>query len=100
MRAAGERLRRAVLALMAEAGIVVNLVFMFLNLFPILPLDGGRIVASLLPSRAAWRVSRKLEPLGLPILLVLLLVTNVLELSCSGRWSTPRTRIDSRCSCF
>src|SRR5215213_8109416 len=41
------------LRLMAEAGIVVNLVFMFLNLLPILPLDGGRIVASLLPSRAA-----------------------------------------------
>jgi Zn-dependent protease len=49
---------------------------MFLNLLPILPLDGGRIVASLLPMRAAWRYS-KLEPFGLP-LLVLLLVTNVL----------------------
>ncbi|HEY5896299.1 MAG TPA: site-2 protease family protein [Burkholderiales bacterium] len=64
------------LALMAQAGILVNLIFMFLNLLPILPLDGGRIVASLLPSRAAWRYS-KLEPFGLP-LLVLLLVTNVL----------------------
>src|SRR5882672_7793250 len=31
------------LRLMSEAGIVVNLVFMFLNLLPILPLDGGRI---------------------------------------------------------
>ena len=30
---------------MSEAGIVVNLVFMVLNLLPILPLDGGRIVA-------------------------------------------------------
>jgi Zn-dependent protease len=58
------------------AGIVVNLVFMLLNLLPILPLDGGRIVASLLPGRAAWQFS-KLEPWGLPILL-LLLVTNVL----------------------
>lgn len=63
--------------LMAEAGILVNLVFMFLNLLPILPLDGGRIVASLLPSRAAWRYS-KLEPWGIPLLL-LLLVTNVLS---------------------
>ena len=34
------------------AGIVVNLVFMVLNLLPILPLDGGRIVVSLLPQRA------------------------------------------------
>lgn len=64
------------LHLMAEAGILVNLVFMFLNLLPILPLDGGRIVASLLPSRAAWRYS-KLEPWGIPLLLILL-VTNVL----------------------
>jgi Zn-dependent protease len=65
------------LRLMSEAGIIVNLVFMFLNLIPILPLDGGRIVASLLPSRAAWQYAR-LEPLGLPIL-VLLLLTNVLN---------------------
>jgi len=65
------------LRLMSEAGIAVNLVFMFLNLLPILPLDGGRIVASLLPNRAAWQYS-KLEPWGLP-LLILLLVTNVLD---------------------
>ena len=65
------------LGLMAEAGVVVNLVFMCLNLLPILPLDGGRILASLLPSRAAWQYSR-LEPWGLPVL-VLLLVTNVLN---------------------
>ena len=65
------------LRLMSEAGIIVNLVFMFLNLIPILPLDGGRIVASLLPSRAAWQYA-KLEPLGLPIL-VLLLLTNMLN---------------------
>jgi Zn-dependent protease len=65
------------LALMSQAGILVNLVFMFLNLLPILPLDGGRILASLLPSRAAWQYAR-LEPLGLPLLVVLLL-TNVLN---------------------
>ena len=65
------------LMLVAQAGISVNLVFMFLNLIPILPLDGGRITASLLPSRAAWQYAR-LEPWGLP-LLVLLLVTNVLN---------------------
>ena len=65
------------LKMMSEAGILVNLVFMFLNLLPILPLDGGRILASLLPSRMAWQYS-KLEPWGLPLLL-LLLVTNVLD---------------------
>ena len=65
------------LGLMAQAGILVNLVFMFLNLLPILPLDGGRILASLLPTRAAGQYAR-LEPLGLP-LLVILLLTNVLS---------------------
>ena len=63
--------------LMSEAGIRVNLIFMFLNLLPILPLDGGRILASLLPNRVSWQYAR-LEPWGLP-LLVLLLLTNVLD---------------------
>lgn len=63
--------------LMGEAGIRVNLIFMFLNLLPILPLDGGRILASLLPNRVSWQYAR-LEPWGLP-LLVLLLLTNVLD---------------------
>ena len=62
---------------MSEAGVRVNLIFMFLNLLPILPLDGGRILASLLPNRASWQYSR-LEPWGLPLLLVLV-VTNMLD---------------------
>jgi Zn-dependent protease len=53
------------------AGVMVNLILMLLNLLPIPPLDGGRILTSLLPRRAAWRFS-KIEPWGLPILLVLL----------------------------
>ena len=59
------------LLLMSKAGMEVNIILMLLNLLPILPLDGGRIVASLLPSRIAWGYA-KLEPLGFPILLVLL----------------------------
>ncbi len=62
--------------LMADAGIMVNIVLMVLNLLPILPLDGGRIAASLLPAKLSISYSR-LEPLGFPILLVLLF-TNVL----------------------
>jgi len=61
---------------MAAAGIEVNIMLMLLNLLPILPLDGGRILASVLPGRAAWHYA-KLEPLGFPILL-LLLFTNLL----------------------
>ncbi len=64
------------LLLMGKAGMEVNVVLMLLNLLPILPLDGGRIVASLLPSRLAWGYA-KLEPWGFPILL-LLLFTSVL----------------------
>jgi Zn-dependent protease len=57
----------------SAAGVLVNLVLMLLNLLPIPPLDGGRIVTSLLPSRAAWGFA-KLEPLGIPLLLLLLFV--------------------------
>jgi Zn-dependent protease len=42
-----------VLSRMAIAGIVVNIVLMAINLLPILPLDGGRIVAGILPRRLA-----------------------------------------------
>lgn len=64
------------MSLMAEAGITVNVVLMVLNLLPVLPLDGGRIAVSLLPNRLALGYAR-LEPLGFPILLVLIF-TNVL----------------------
>jgi Zn-dependent protease len=59
------------LRLIGVAGIKVNVVLMLLNLLPILPLDGGRILAGLLPHRMAWQYSR-LEPWGFPILLLLL----------------------------
>ncbi|MBS0336057.1 MAG: site-2 protease family protein [Proteobacteria bacterium] len=65
------------MARMAEAGVRVNLIFMLLNLLPILPLDGGRVLASLLPNRMSWQYA-KLEPWGLPVLLVLV-VTNMLD---------------------
>ena len=55
----------------AEKGVIVNEVFAVLNLFPILPLDGGRIVASLLPPRMSYTYSR-LEPYGMIVLLVLM----------------------------
>lgn len=56
---------------MAEAGVLVNLVIFALNLFPIPPLDGGRIVTSLLPHRASYQFAR-LEPYGFFIILALL----------------------------
>jgi len=56
---------------MGAAGILVNVALAVLNLMPLLPLDGGRIVVSLLPPRLAYRFSL-LEPYGMVILLVLL----------------------------
>jgi Zn-dependent protease len=64
------------MVLIAEAGIAINAMLMVLNLLPILPLDGGRIAVSLLPERLAMMYARS-EPLGFPILL-LLIFTNVL----------------------
>ncbi|NYT79332.1 site-2 protease family protein [Alcaligenaceae bacterium] len=56
---------------MSIAGIQVNLILMALNLVPLPPLDGGRIVFSLLPARMAWQYSR-IEPYGLLIVIVLM----------------------------
>jgi Zn-dependent protease len=57
--------------LMATAGIVINLILMVLNLLPLPPLDGGRVLAGLLPSRLAYRLDR-VEPYGFVILIALL----------------------------
>jgi Zn-dependent protease len=59
------------LALMGAAGVFFNIIIMVLNLVPLPPLDGGRILVSLLPHRLAWRVAR-IEPYGFLILIVLL----------------------------
>ncbi len=56
---------------MGTAGIMINSILLVLNLLPILPLDGGRIVASLLPARLAVPYAR-LEPWGLFIIVGLL----------------------------
>jgi len=59
------------LVLMGAAGIFINVIFMVLNLLPLPPLDGGRILVSLLPRRLANAVAR-IEPYGFVILIVLL----------------------------
>lgn len=61
---------------MAQYGIGINVVLMVLNLFPLPPLDGGRIAVSLLPGHLAWRFA-SIEPYGF-IILLMLLFTGVL----------------------
>jgi Zn-dependent protease len=56
---------------MAGAGIFINIILMVLNLLPIPPLDGGRIMAGVLPGPISYKFSR-LEPYGFFILLALL----------------------------
>lgn len=58
------------LRLVCMAGVTINLVLAVLNLLPILPLDGGRIVESLLPPRLSSPYAR-LERFGLWIVLLL-----------------------------
>ena len=64
------------LVYMGFAGIFINTILMTLNLIPLPPLDGGRIVSSLLPGPLSWKYNR-LEPFGL-FILVILLVTGIL----------------------
>jgi Zn-dependent protease len=62
---------------MAQAGIMINVVLMVLNLLPLPPLDGGRIAVGLLPNHLAFQFA-KLEQYGF-IILIVLLVTGVLS---------------------
>jgi len=64
------------LTYMAGSGITINILLMVLNLLPVPPLDGSRVVAGFLPDPLAWKFSR-IEQYGLIILLILM-VTGIL----------------------
>jgi len=66
------------LAYMGVAGITINAILMILNLLPLPPLDGGRVMTGLLPGPWAYQFSR-IEPYGF-FILIGLLVTGILGL--------------------
>lgn len=68
---------------MAQGGILVNVVMFVFNLFPLPPLDGGRILVGLLPYRQAMLVSR-VEPWGFFIVMALVIAGVV-----SNLWMRP-----------
>ncbi len=74
---------------MCKAGVLVNLVMFAFNLFPLPPLDGGRILVGLLPHRLAWQVSR-IEPWGFFIVMALV-ITGVV----SSLWMRPLIALTS-----
>ncbi|MEA3641045.1 MAG: site-2 protease family protein [Lamprobacter sp.] len=68
----------AVLSVFVELcliGVLINLFLMALNMIPLLPLDGGRVLSALLP-RPLARGFARLEPYGLYLLIALLLLPN------------------------
>jgi Zn-dependent protease len=69
--AGGGLMASSALGKMAYWGIQINLMLMALNLLPIPPLDGGRILVGLLPDPASSTVAR-VEPYGFFIILALL----------------------------
>lgn len=68
---------------MCKAGVLVNVVMFAFNLFPLPPLDGGRILVGLLPGKQAAMVAR-IEPWGFFIVMALVILGVV-----STLWMQP-----------
>lgn len=80
---AGTGLNEAFFIKMCQAGVLVNVVMFVFNLFPLPPLDGGRILVGLLPQKPAYMLSR-VEPWGFVIVMALILTGIV-----STLWMRP-----------
>jgi Zn-dependent protease len=71
--------------LVADAGVQTNLWLMAFNLLPIPSMDGGRVLFSILPHKAAFQYAR-LEPYGFIILLALIFLPRIGFPSVIGYW--------------
>jgi len=65
------------IALMLKASVYVNVFLASLNLLPVLPLDGGRVLVGMVPRDVAIKLER-LEPYGM-FIVIILLVTNMAD---------------------
>jgi len=68
---------------MCKAGVLVNIVMFAFNLFPVPPLDGGRVLVGLLPPKAAMEFSR-IEPYGFYIVMAMIFFNVINPI-----WMTP-----------
>jgi Zn-dependent protease len=73
---------------MAIQGVTINVVLMVLNLMPIPPLDGGRIVVSLLPHQLAYRFAQ-IERFGFMLVILLMALLWALALKLGGPFEEP-----------
>jgi len=68
---AESELARMILVEMGKVGLLINLILMVLNMIPIPPLDGGRVLSGILPDKLSMALA-KIEPYGMFIIFGLL----------------------------
>ena len=68
---------------MCKAGVLVNIIMFAFNLFPVPPLDGGRVLVGLLPQKMAMEFSR-IEPYGFYIVMAMVFLNIINPI-----WMTP-----------